>query len=133
MCLVSRPLYPRGLYVYDVANPQQPNQVARYDYEGLQDIALKGNYAYIAAGSSNLVILNISNPTAPTMVTQVGGNWTAGRGIAVSGNYAYLTDPNQGLVIYNISDPASPRYVATNSVRPNWQNPATGQRLGRCR
>ncbi|QSV59505.1 MAG: hypothetical protein HEQ29_15085 [Dolichospermum sp. LBC05a] len=66
-----------------------------------------GNYAYVADGLSGLQIIDISNPTTPTLK----GNYdTSGYalGVQVVGNYAYVADNASGLQIIDISNPTTP-------------------------
>ena len=66
-----------------------------------------GNYAYVADNASGLQIIDISNPTTPTLK----GNYdTSGYalGVQVVGNYAYVADGGSGLQIIDISNPTTP-------------------------
>ncbi|GCL41751.1 cadherin domain-containing protein [Dolichospermum planctonicum] len=66
-----------------------------------------GNYAYVADWTSGLQIIDISNPTTPTLK----GNYdTSGNalGVQVVGNYAYVADTSGGLKIIDISNPTTP-------------------------
>ena len=71
-----------------------------------------GDYAYIADQSSGLQIINISNPTAPSLA---GSYHTDGQalGVAVVSNYAYVADGYSGLQIINISNPTAPSPVVS--------------------
>jgi hypothetical protein len=83
--------------------------------DGLK-VAVVGNYAYVVRNTttSNFVILNITTPTAPTIVstTTITGTPT---NIAVSNNYAYVTmsAATSGLLIYNVTTPATPSLTKT--------------------
>jgi hypothetical protein len=72
---------------------------------GGRDLAISGNYAYVAA-DTGLIVLDISNPSNPT---KISCNATLGYpySIEVAGNYAYITDAASGLHVVNISDPAN--------------------------
>ena len=62
------------------------------------DVAVAGNFAYVADGGDGLRIIDVSNPAIPT---EVGFYDTPGSaaGVAVAGNYAYVADGGGGLVI----------------------------------
>ncbi|MBI4727532.1 hypothetical protein HY768_10025 [candidate division TA06 bacterium] len=87
----------------------------------VRDVALSGNYSYVALGSSGLHIFDVSNPASPTWtgyyVAPVYDRMDEFFGVAVSGNYAYVTYNHNanyydyGLRIINISNPASPTGV----------------------
>jgi hypothetical protein len=98
-----------ALTILDVSNPASPITVGKTMPlpEIVQDVAVVGNYAYIAAYGAGLRIINVTNPAAPT---EVGFYDTPGsaRGVAVAGNYAYVADLDSGLRIINVSNPAAP-------------------------
>jgi hypothetical protein len=60
------------------------------------DVAVAGNYAYLADGSGGLQVLDISDPAHPA---RVGGYTNGGLigTIAVSGNCAYVAGGSAGL------------------------------------
>lgn len=80
-------------------------------------VATIGGTPYAFVGyATGLAIINISNPTAPTLA----GNYTtsaAVNGVFVSGNYAYLATAisTAQLTIVNVSNPAAP--TLTSSLR----------------
>jgi len=52
-------------------------------------VAVQGNYAYVGAGL-RLVIIDVSTPSHPVMVSQTGVFPDIARGVAVAGSYAYV-------------------------------------------
>jgi len=85
--------------------------------DGLK-VAVDGNYAYMVRNTtaSNFVIINISTPTAPTIVstTTVTGTPT---NIDVANGYALITTSTatSGLLIYNVATPSTPTLTKTVS------------------
>jgi hypothetical protein len=71
------------------------------------DVAVAGNYVYVAAGTTGLEIFDISDPANPVMVGRCDTLGEA-KGVALSGNYAYVADYYDGLQIIDISNPANP-------------------------
>jgi hypothetical protein len=71
------------------------------------DVAVSGNYAYVADQLSGLQVIDISDPTNPT---SAGSYDTPGSayGVAISGDYAYVADRLSGLQTIDISDPENP-------------------------
>ncbi|MFM6073254.1 MAG: hypothetical protein ACKPB9_16970, partial [Dolichospermum sp.] len=57
-----------------------------------------GNYAYVADDTSGLQIINISNPSSPTLVGTIDTPNYA-HNVAVVGNYAYVANNATGLII----------------------------------
>ena len=84
----------------------------RYISGGAQKIAINGDYAYLAAYTSGLAIIDISdsaNPGEPVYMATTG----QASGVAVRGNYAYVADGASGLHVVDVSDPSSPLLVST--------------------
>ncbi|MDI6767933.1 MAG: T9SS type A sorting domain-containing protein, partial [Bacteroidota bacterium] len=77
------------------------------------DIAIQGNYAYIASGRPGLTILDLSNPTAPSRVGVLDFG-KASFTLAVKDNHAYVGA--EGLWSIDISNPQMP---ATTSYIPS--------------
>lgn len=78
--------------------------------DGLK-VAVNGNYAYLVRNttSSNFIVLNISNPSAPSIVSTTTFSGTP-TNVAVSGNYAYVTTTTAttGLQVINVTTPSAP-------------------------
>ena len=75
-------------------------------------VAVSGNYAYVAAYTAGLQVIDISNAASPTLA---GSCDTPERafGVAVSGDYAYVADSDSGLQVIDISDPTNPVLVGS--------------------
>lgn len=68
-----------SLRIYSLGNPAEPVQIARCSADAnedcdlgadvltdVRDVVFDGIYAYVAAGTKGIVVLNLSDPTAPT-------------------------------------------------------------------
>lgn len=78
------------------------------DYEDLvpEDIYIREDYAFVAAGSGGLRIIDINDPIKPVAVGAVeSGNAV---GVAVRGDYAFISDRDKGLLVANIVAPTRP-------------------------
>jgi hypothetical protein len=66
-----------------------------------------GDYAYVAAGHSGLLVISVSDPANPS---QVGSRVTPGEAwcAAVTGEYAYVADYDSGVRVISVSDSANP-------------------------
>ncbi|HBY94258.1 MAG TPA: hypothetical protein DEP84_09895, partial [Chloroflexi bacterium] len=84
------------------------------------DVAVAGNYAYVAAQWAGLRVVDVSNPASPREVgasDNPGDAWDVA--VAVAGNYAYVVHyvyetnmiRDSGLRVVDVSNPASPREV----------------------
>jgi len=97
-----------------------PYGVGGYDTPSMAfDVAISGDYAYVADGYSGLQIIDISVPSSPAWV---GGFDTPGDayGVAISGNYAYVADGDSDLQIIDISVPSSPAWVGEYYMPPGY-------------
>lgn len=108
--------------VLDVTVASAPRVVATLSSVA-QDIALRGNMAYIAAGASGLRVYDFTNPGAPVLrwtVSSAGGRNLFAKGVAVSSNgaWAYLAAGSvEGVgrvVVMNIADPSRAPLVAAD-------------------
>jgi len=110
-----------GLRIVDASNPEKPETVSYIDQgnngtNGLaMDLALDGQYLYLANGADGLRVYDVSDVHSPTNI----GHWpnpnadlgSYRMGIAVQGNYAYLAAYNDGLRIFDVSNPRNPQPV----------------------
>ena len=67
--------------------------------------------AYLAADTCGLVIVDVSNATAPATLGAVAT--AAARDVQVIGTYAYLADRTSGLQIFDVSNTSAPTIVGT--------------------
>ncbi|CAE7311416.1 unnamed protein product, partial [Symbiodinium sp. CCMP2456] len=91
--------------------------VIRGDYgvgiAGLDQVVLDGNYAYVAAGRGNsLLVFDITDPTNLTVASVVHDPTIlqSANGIDIVGDLAYVAT-NDRMAVFNISDPSSPSPV----------------------
>jgi hypothetical protein len=114
ICVSDSHIYVADIFstrIINVSNPANPFEVGIYENLGYfaQDVAISGNYAYVAYGVDGLRIVDISNPYFPYEV----GFWDIpdnARGVAVSDSYAYVAAIS-GLRIIDITNPFSPYEV----------------------
>ena len=102
-----------GLQILDVTHASHPMLLGSYDTIGYAfDVAISGTLAFIADGP-RMTILDVSQPTAPTLVTVIG--LRDARSVDLDGNLMYVADYRapRGLRVFNISNPAAPVLLAT--------------------
>ena len=102
------------LVVLDVSNPSDLREVGvTPPFPHLvEDIAISGTLAYVAAGGAGLRVVDVSNPALPTEV----GAWDShgyAQGVTVAGTIAYLADGPYGLRLVDISKPSQPVEVGS--------------------
>jgi len=58
--------------VVDVSKPTNPAQVGRFDTNGVSwGVYVQGNYAYVADERNGLVIIDVSNPENPRLLSDM--------------------------------------------------------------
>lgn len=109
-------------FIINVADPASPSISGQLALNGNpNDIAVSGNYAYIASSynSGELTVVDISNPTAPVIAARFdltaanSGNDNSDGLAVVTGktNYVYLTRSASGgkeFYVFDVSTPTSP-------------------------
>ncbi|MDK9699385.1 MAG: T9SS type A sorting domain-containing protein [bacterium] len=101
-----------GVFVLDCTNPQTPTLVGQYTQGGLgayyNDLAVSGDYAYLASYGLGLRIISVANRAHPQLVThyEPAENISA---VTLSGNHAFLG--GSAFRILNIANPSSPQLV----------------------
>jgi hypothetical protein len=101
------------LEIVDINDPSAPVRAGKYNIGSAFDLAVAGNYAYVAAGDSGLKIVDISDSSSPKLggiqkIPNIVNN------VAVAGKYVYVTtykDEYDVLEIIDISNPSSPKLV----------------------
>lgn len=111
----------QDLHVINVTDPAAPILISTIDSDA-GDVEIVGDYAYLASDADGFQIVDLSDPTNPTVVSGLATSQFA-EGIAVSGDYAYLTDHSgvliggdDGLHIIDISDPLNPFFIGHYSA-----------------
>ena len=106
---VSDPVNPRVLARADLGYWVGENHYNRYGF----DMAVQGDYAYVTAGYDGLLVVDISSPSAPTVVGNLvmDGGW-----VAVSGDHAFVGG-QYGWYVVDVADPTLPVIVHTDGRR----------------
>lgn len=96
-----------------------PTQAASLNLAGNTDgikVQTQGDYAYVIRGatSANFVVVNVTDPAAPSVSATLSLNGTP-QNLALFGNYAFVaSDSNaQELQIINIASPTAPVFVGS--------------------
>ena len=118
--------YPGRLDVVDISDPSNPQLTGSIATPGdwPRGSAVSGHYAYVAAPSVGLVVVDVANPYSPTIVGELPINGYV-NSVSVRGPYAYVTDAWFGLYIVDITDPPNPRIVSvTHTPGPGDATPS---------
>jgi hypothetical protein len=81
-----------------------------------RDVAVSGDYAYIADYIDGLRIISIADPAHPTKVGFLGATPLV-CGVAVEGDYVYYVAGASGLRVASVTDPAIPTLVGSYDTR----------------
>ena len=107
-----------GLRVFDVTDLSKPVPAGVLDKPWtVQDVAIEGDIAVVAAHTAGLKVIDVSTPTAPVQLGLYDTNGIS-TSVEISGSTVYLADiyvgsGTTGLTVFDISDPSSPDRVAT--------------------
>ncbi|MEW6743490.1 MAG: hypothetical protein AB1486_12105 [Planctomycetota bacterium] len=95
-----------GIAILDVSNPEDIVQLGFVQvYPYIDDMCLAGDLLYLAG--NGMEIVDVSDPSAPFILSQWGNAYTPG--IVVAGSFAYVTDDDdRTLHVVDVSNPADP-------------------------
>jgi hypothetical protein len=103
-----------GLHIVNIFNPENPVLVSTYDTTGYgRDLDYESGYVYLAAGSSGLLVIDVTKPANPNLAGYCKPTRSDAHGVAVAGNYAYIADRMANFWIADISDPENPFEVSS--------------------
>ena len=100
--------------IFDISDQTSPVLKSYITLLGSYQVAVQGNYAYVpSSGGFVLYVVNITNPTNPTVTGSVNIGSASGSlySCVVSGNYCYVATQNKGLTVIDVTNPASPTQV----------------------
>jgi hypothetical protein len=126
----------KNMYVIDVSNPSTPILDATYTVSGsagtdhavsgFNNIYVQGSYAYIAASTEYVDIINIANPSNPTfasLFTTANGTSNVSSGVFLSGHIAYVIETNSSndgyMQAVNVTNPYNPTAIGNSIVTGN--------------
>jgi len=101
------------LEVADISVPGRPTKLSKVLTPGVVwDIAVNGDYAYVANFSAGLRVIDISDSSNLQEVGSLNTEGTA-LGVVISGQYIYLTVGEAGFRVIDISTPETPVEVGS--------------------
>ena len=107
-------LIPAGSYAQDLGDITCINQYYHNWLDGVYDVGVSGDYAYLACGSEGLRIIDMSNRTARAEVGHL--TYTAVNVLTVTGSYAYVCSDYNGVYILDIANPEAPQEIGLIEV-----------------
>ncbi|KPA09884.1 conserved hypothetical protein, secreted [Candidatus Magnetomorum sp. HK-1] len=111
------------LECYDIENPYTPNEISHVSFFGTEDkhsvqIEIDHNTAFISNGNNGLLLVDISNPLSPTMISSIDTPGQA-KGLSIQNKLVYLTDCEGSLQIIDINNLSKPLIVG-ELYTPGW-------------
>ena len=108
----------RTALLVDVSNPASPTLVGAYATPAFAfSLRVANNKAYLACGSSGIVILNVSSGGISLLGTYAGNSPYLATDIAISGTTAYATYAGLGWAILDVSIPSAPSLVKLSTAQ----------------
>jgi len=102
----------QSLEVFDISNPQALTLLGGYPLVSLNnDIELEGDYAYIAADNSGLLIFRITDFPIQEIYSSYASGGQA-MDIQIVSNMVFIANGDSGLQIVDISNPLTPALLA---------------------
>lgn len=115
--------YTDGLYVYDIADPQMPIYISRYDADinflSNNNVVVRDTIAYLTT-ENGLHIINYADPATPLLISIYSDNPCAS--LDISDSLAYLLT-NRNFDIIDISDPTFPVQLGFYEHYPYFGSP----------
>ena len=115
-------------YVVDISNPLAPVTLGSVSTNAnVYNVQVAGKYIYTYNSNNNMQIIDIGNPSAPsvvstTVLTAYGSS--VDLGMVIAGKYLYTTIAasagNGKLLIYDISNPLSPVLKSTTATASDY-------------
>ena len=122
MCLVDDRAYvatDEGLAIVDISKPAVPRELGQVAVPAANlGVQVQGRYAFLANRSQGLVVVDVSNTAAPTVVASlpVSKCWS----VALKDKVAYALSLSGSLHVVDVSNPAEPREVLRFGL-PAWR------------
>ena len=102
----------KGLYIFDISDPQNPEFVSRYIQQSQHSYRIKveNNYAYLGDGYGGVEIVDVSNPQAPVTVAyqELLNDGLYNLDVSPFGYVYAACYINGGVQAIDISDPENP-------------------------
>ena len=96
-----------------------PTALSYVDIPGFaNNVDVNGNYAYVAAGSAGLQVVDVSDRTAPEIVAAVALPGNA-NDVKLSGTHAFVAAGAMGLHVVDVGNPLAPRLVGSVNTPGN--------------
>ena len=107
-----------GAFIYDVANPAAPVELARYDtLELATGLAVYGDYAFVCSRFYGVEVVDLSDPTDPTHLCTMLNEGGEVQSCKIVDGILYAGEYNKNCVsIYDVTDPLNYKKLGVCSL-----------------
>jgi hypothetical protein len=111
-CVVTATLGARSAAAHGSVRTFAPTPLGFVDVPGSTSVDVSGNFAFVAAGSEGLQVVDVAARTAPAVIASLA---LAGHAsdVKVVGSRAFVAAGSAGLHVVDITDPAAPVRLST--------------------
>jgi hypothetical protein len=96
-----------GLDIYNIADPKNANRLGYYYADGYlgHSIALYNNYVFAAADNQGLIIIDVNDPSNPSLANTISSTRPAA--VYIHTNMLFVANWNNDFEIYNLTNTPS--------------------------
>ena len=93
-----------GLEIFTLIEPTHPARIGEIATPGrARSAAVEGDTAYVADGAAGVQVVDIADPSKPSIVKTLGGFTNAHR-VRVADDQLYALDRERGMLVFNLRD-----------------------------
>jgi hypothetical protein len=104
-----------GVEILDVSNPRMLIHRAVVQTGNAFDLAINGDYLFVADGAAGLSVVDVSDPLAPKLLATKPTSNLA-QDIVLDDQYAFVAVGSSGMDVFDINTPAAPKFVTNYYV-----------------
>jgi len=119
--LYSANYWPNSFFTIDIKNPESPQIVGRLnntDY--VNGLVVSGKYAFMSSANGGVKVVNIANPTSPTLINTISTLGLIPTTPVIQGRYLYVLASGGAsvskLLVVDIADPSAPVNLSSVTV-----------------
>ncbi|HUT80442.1 MAG TPA: hypothetical protein VMZ29_04490 [Candidatus Bathyarchaeia archaeon] len=101
-----------GLEIINITDVLNPVSIGSLNAGEAHGLAFRDNIVYLATRTAGLRLINVANPTTPSLIRTVGFATETYR-VSLEGNYAFVSRGLSGFSIINVTIPASAYSLST--------------------
>lgn len=93
-----------GFEIFTLIEPTHPARIGEIATPGrARSTAVEGDTAYVADGAAGVQVIDIADPSKPSIVKTIGG-FTSAHRVRVADDQLYALDRERGMLVFNLRD-----------------------------